>query len=397
MIALPNALKAIGGAHSGIDPAHLLDVLDVNGNAYYWSDRPVNAPTVLSPYLIPSTPGYPLPVAAVLGPGQYVAWAFPTQAEGEGDFHTSIHGSNCSGSCDQFFDGPFTAKNRFRLFNFQPSTLPLGAIVDSCHLVSNYSCTNTASNDFGVTAPGAGIAITPTGLPGVASSYQAWLQNTVSSGEISIFFGIDRENFTIYSTGLCVIYHLPGSAAVVGGGGGSNPLNVTPGYGPYKPWILAVPKITFNRSLQTDIGQFILQNLSGDVLSRDFERIMRRSALEGAFFVYRLWDPSANAAWLEMHGTFSVDAFGVDTVTLKGSQLLNPAQDDTPNEIFCENCQNQWGRARCGATGTTECQYSFQTCQVVEHFRGFLNSYETNYGEAIANVATRPTNRRRKI
>lgn len=39
--------------------------------------------------------------------------------------------------------------------------------------------------------------------------------------------------------------------------------------------------------MQTDTGSFIVQNVSGDTLARDFERIARRSAIEGALFVYR--------------------------------------------------------------------------------------------------------------
>ena len=39
MIPYPPSLKAIGGARTGIAPVNLLDVQDVNGNCYFWSDR----------------------------------------------------------------------------------------------------------------------------------------------------------------------------------------------------------------------------------------------------------------------------------------------------------------------------------------------------------------------
>src|SRR5271157_4338857 len=45
---------------------------------------------------------------------------------------------------------------------------------------------------------------------------------------------------------------------------------------PYISWLLSVPKFSFYRSLITSTGNIILQNLSGDTLSRDFEKIMRR-------------------------------------------------------------------------------------------------------------------------
>jgi len=165
----------------------------------------------------------------------------------------------------------------------------------------------------------------------------------------------------------------------------------------YSPFLLSVSSFSFHRSLQTDVGSFILQNLSGDTLSRDFEKLARRSALEGALFVYRLWQPDAEAAWLEVHGTLTVDDIGVDTVKLKGTQLLNPAQDDTPLEIYSETCQLQWGGPRCGSTQSTECSYSFQTCQVPERIMVAMNHYEKNYGEAQAGTALNVINRRRVI
>jgi hypothetical protein len=141
----------------------------------------------------------------------------------------------------------------------------------------------------------------------------------------------------------------------------------------------------------------VIQNLSGDTLSRDFEKIARRSALEGAMFVYRLWQADAQEAWLEVHGTLSVDDIGVDTVTLKGSQLINPAQDDTPLEIYSETCQLQWGGVRCGATGSTECSYSYQSCQSLARIMVVMNNFETNYGENVADTALNAINRRRII
>ena len=82
-----------------------------------------------------------------------------------------------------------------------------------------------------------------------------------------------------------------------------------------------MPKLTFHRSLLTDIGNFVVQNLSGDTLSRDVEKLLRASALEGAFFVYRCYQMDAQAAWLEVHGTLTVEDVGVDTLQLKGMQL----------------------------------------------------------------------------
>jgi hypothetical protein len=397
MINFPAPLKATGPSHSGIAPAHLLDVLDVNGNAYYWSDRPISAPTMLSPFVIPGTPGFPLNPPVPPASGQYVAWFLPTEGGADGEAAASIRSGGAGGFVNMTFDGPFTAPNDLIFSNFQPSALPPGAIVDSCDLVVNYICTASPAPADITLPPGSGTVSASVSLPGPSSSYKFRYWDTISTGEINAFFGLNEQSCTIYAIGICVVYHLPAGSAF-GGGGGLNPINVTPGFGPYLPWILSVPKIVFNRSLATDTGSFVLQNLSGDSLARDFEKIARRSALEGAMFIYRLWQPDVRCSWIEVHGTLTVEGIPRDTVSLKGAQLINPAQDDTPSRQISETCQQViWAGPGCGATGSTECQYSFQTCQVPERFMGSLNNYEKNYGEALANVALKVINRRRRI
>lgn len=165
----------------------------------------------------------------------------------------------------------------------------------------------------------------------------------------------------------------------------------------YLPWLLSVPSFTFHRSLATDMGNFVVQNLSGNTLARDFETKLRASAIEGAFFVYRCWQADAESSWIVVHGTLTVEDIGDSSVTLKGVQLLNPAQDDTPLESYCETCQLTYGGKRCGATGSKECSYSYQSCQVVERIMVALNDYEKNYGESTANTATTVTNRSRRF
>lgn len=404
MIDFPNSLKSQGAAHSGIAPAHLLDVLDVNGNAYYWSDRPVHAPTVLSPFQQPGVPGYPLNPPVPLGPGQYVAWMFPQQATVAGMAKKSRSGPGMAGLTAQEFQGPFTGPNILTLTDWQPAAAPPGAIVDAVYLVINQSGSDSAlqSNIIPVNTPAGLFSVLLGGIPAPATAYYFEFWNTVAPtpGDpnfISIFLGYDIHFFAVYSIGVCVIYHLPPGASGPGGVGGSAGSS-SPGYASYQPWILSVPKLVFNRSLATDVGSFIIQNLSGDTMQRDFERIARLSALEGAMFVYRLWDAAARTAWIEHHGTLTVEGIPRETVSLKGAALTNLAAYDTPSRQIAETCQQViWGGRGCGATGDTECQYSFQTCQVPERFMGSLNNYEKNFGESLAEAALKVINRRRRI
>lgn len=165
----------------------------------------------------------------------------------------------------------------------------------------------------------------------------------------------------------------------------------------YVAWLLSVPSFSFHRSLQTDVGSFVVQNISGDTLSRDFEKYVRAETFEGAFFAYRSWQPNAQAAWLEVHGTLTLNDGGTDSAEMGGMQLMNPSQDDTPLENYSETCQLNWGGKRCGSTSPTECHYSYPSCQVIERIVVVTNSYEKNYGETTANLAMKTINRRRKI
>jgi hypothetical protein len=164
----------------------------------------------------------------------------------------------------------------------------------------------------------------------------------------------------------------------------------------YAPWLMSAPTFTFNRSMQTDVGSFTLQNVSGDSVSRDFEKVTRRSALEGAFFIYRYWDVGAEFAWLEVHGTLTVSGVPSRIAELGASQLFS-GQDDTPAGTYSESCQLVWGEKRCGATGDTECLYSYKTCQVTERYVGILTNFEQNFAETIAAVPTQVINRRRAL
>ncbi len=165
----------------------------------------------------------------------------------------------------------------------------------------------------------------------------------------------------------------------------------------YLPWVLSVPEWSFHRSLQTDMGAIRLQYLSGDTLQRDFDRIVRSSALEGAFFIYRMWEAAAEWPYLEVHGTLSVTRPDDAIVPLQAKQLLNPSMDVMPQYTYSEVCPWRWGSKQCGSTAASECQHGFPTCQVPERIRVISNSYEKNFGAADANVSVKSMNRLRKF
>jgi hypothetical protein len=178
------------------------------------------------------------------------------------------------------------------------------------------------------------------------------------------------------------------SVIVAAGGSASNA---------YKPWILNVGKWTFNASMETDSGSLTLQNLSGDTLQRDFEKIARATVLKGAFAVYRYWHAAAEWASIEVHGSVSVDDRNPAEVKLTMKQLPDTNSDIAPASTYGEICPWRWGSDQCGSTAATPCKQTFLTCQVVERPLIVLNSYEQNFGETAANVSVKQQNRIRQF
>jgi hypothetical protein len=400
MIPYLPPLKAVGGARTGVAPVNLLDVQDVNGNIYYWADRPIYAPNAIdggiTPYALLVPPVLPVPS------GQNVAWSIPTSvAVSQGSpvgsgVEASASATLTEGVLLGFFGNPLGTGAGIVWSGFAMPTLPPGAVIDAIYVTA---VMKRGAGDSAITGPFSAFPAPGdegqfSGLIGPATEATV-LAATISVGMYATVGGPAPDELDITDPAIAIYYHVPGQS---GASGGYFSPGVAPyGSGPYQPWLLSVPKLTFHRSSQTDVGNFILQNLSGDSISRDFEKIMRRSALEGAYFVYRCWQPDAQASWIEAQGTLTVDDVGVDTVTLKGAPAINPAQDDTPAEEYSETCQWRWSSPQCGATGATECQYSYQTCQVIERIFVVLNDFEKNYGETTANTPLQVINRRRKF
>jgi hypothetical protein len=399
----PLPLQAVGGAHTGIAPVNLLDIMDVNGNVYLWADRKIIAPTAI---LVPTTAAALAAADVTAGPiplplHEELAWSLPTNWGFSMPGTKGSAAGNGAGGNLQLSGGDAQALGQWA--GFKMPSIPAGVTIDSAYLVLN--CTGTTgaeSTDANmVCATNAGSMPTGGNFSGqyfsaiagpiTAAVIEAALISVSITNEIMGDVGYQEIDISFLGI---AIYYTPLPVALSTSFSGSYESN---GNLLYSPWLLSVPSFSFHRSLQTDSGSFVIQNVSGDSLSRDFEKLARVSALEGAMFIYRCWQPDAEAAWIEVHGTLTVGTVGVDTVQMKAKSLLDPAGLDTPHEIYCETCQLMWGGARCRSSETTECSYSFETCQVVQSPMMILNNYEKNYGEATANTAYNVINRRRKI
>lgn len=167
-----------------------------------------------------------------------------------------------------------------------------------------------------------------------------------------------------------------------------NPANVS-----YDAWLTSSASLNLYKAMQTDTATLSVQNLSGNVLERDLQKLMTRGTLEGSLYVLRYYAVDLAWAWMEQHGTLTMGE-GDLSAELTLSQLLQ-GQDTTPEQTVTENCNIVWKEKRCGATGATECLYTYASCQVIEHFVGIQTTFETNNPESAANLPTVSVNRKR--
>ncbi|ACO33625.1 MULTISPECIES: hypothetical protein [Acidobacterium] len=171
--------------------------------------------------------------------------------------------------------------------------------------------------------------------------------------------------------------------------------NGQPATNAYVPWVLGVPKLQFHRSQRADTITLVLQNLSGDTLQTDFERIVTKNALTGSLICYRRWHAAAEDSSREFHAKIE-SLVGVKKVTITAGPIDNESEDITPQYQLGEICQWRWSSPQCGSTQPTPCQQSFPTCQVLSRFSGITNNFEKNFGEALAQVQTKTMQRIRE-
>ncbi len=275
MINFPPSLKAVGGARTGIAPVNLLDVLTLNNDLYLFSDRLMNnVPSAIeATAAIAATPPI-LPVPA----GQAVAWcsALTTGSHTLGIHWTAESTLNSARLTDTANAAVPTTWAFWT--GFTPPILPPGATVVGIYPVVIAEIIGVHGNPQW----GASIGYDPSGpsefafglsngenyiVGGVGTDITILKSLTVGCRFFDSAFFSDFNELDISFIGIAVYYTLPtygtpGDPEIPGSG-------IPPAE--YLPWLMSVPEITFHRSLQTDMGSFVLQNVSGDTLSRDME------------------------------------------------------------------------------------------------------------------------------
>lgn len=167
----------------------------------------------------------------------------------------------------------------------------------------------------------------------------------------------------------------------------------------YFPWLLNADGIHFYRSMQADQATFIVQNLSGNTLSRDVASLLRAASFEGALFAFRIYYPQAQAAKFEMHGRLTLTNMGEMECQFGTTPLVDEGNYDGNPYQYSETCQWNYGEPGCGDTTDNPCQNSYPTCRQPGRFFGVLNTFQVNLnnGDTLAQIQPMAVNRARMV
>lgn len=164
----------------------------------------------------------------------------------------------------------------------------------------------------------------------------------------------------------------------------------------YLPWLLSAGPFHLSRSTQTDIGNFIVQNVSGDTLFRDMSRLVTAQAFEGALFAYREWNMEAATAEFEFHGNLTIVAITELEAEFSATQIFDTSNDQAL-EIYSETCAWRYASAACGDTTNNPCLHSWPTCRIKERFHAVLNIMPNAMIPSDATISTRMVVRQRQV
>lgn len=117
----------------------------------------------------------------------------------------------------------------------------------------------------------------------------------------------------------------------------------------YKPWLKEpYPEIELSRSMASDAGDLLLQNLSGNTIDRDVAALLKAREFDGAYFVYRHWAIPEDAAYFEMDGYLKDQSRDDEQASFRMNQLFSPAELSAYDGLQTRDCGWRYRSAQCG-------------------------------------------------
>jgi hypothetical protein len=158
---------------------------------------------------------------------------------------------------------------------------------------------------------------------------------------------------------------------------GTYPVKIGAGSAVYSPWVKSFGPYDFSRGLQTDAGEIVLENLSGNSIERDVSAAMAAREFESALAVIRLRHELLGVTLMEIHCTIGEQHDLGDEASFRVQQLFDPGSIKVPFSTYATRCGWQYRvDPRCGSTGSaSSCPKDFASCadptrNAVERFGG---------------------------
>jgi hypothetical protein len=131
----------------------------------------------------------------------------------------------------------------------------------------------------------------------------------------------------------------------------------------YKPRIVSAGPFTLTRTLQTDGGPIVLENISGNTIQRNVMNAIANDELEGALAIFRVYDFILGSIF-ELHGKLSHQPHDESIAQFNIGQLLDPSAQNLPLRVSSDLCTWIYKSDVCGSTGTaTSCPKTQQACK----------------------------------
>jgi hypothetical protein len=164
----------------------------------------------------------------------------------------------------------------------------------------------------------------------------------------------------------------------------------------YLAWLTKAGPFSLQRSMQSNTGAFVLQNVSGNPIQRDMNQIITAMAFEGAVFAFREWNLDAGAAEFEFHGHLSIDGVTEEEAEFSATQLFNPS-DYQGLLTVGETCPWRYASAACADTTNNPCENTWLTCRQPARFGGIVQTLINIQPGSEANTSTRDVVRFRQV
>ena len=144
---------------------------------------------------------------------------------------------------------------------------------------------------------------------------------------------------------------------------GSYPARITAGNQNYSPWIKSAGPFRITRTLTTDAGDIVCQNLSGNTVERDVSKLLRDHEFEGALAILRFYYSEAEASLFELHGKLSEPNPKETEFKFRILDLFDTSGIACPQYYYQSSCLWRYKSAQCASAGSaTSCPKDYASC-----------------------------------